>query len=233
MSQPLTIATICARGGSKGVPRKNIRPLLGKPLITYTIEQALAHTQIDQVFVSTDSAEIALVARAAGAEVPFQRPSELASDTAAKLPVIEHLVAWVVEHVGPVSRIVDLDPTSPLREACDIDACLALLDADTDAVISGYEAGKNPYFNMVEASSDGSVKLVKTIPGGVLARQAAPSVYAMNASIYCWHHHSLSKGLWQGLTRLHVMPRDRSIDIDDPIDFALVELLMRQKLEKL
>jgi CMP-N-acetylneuraminic acid synthetase len=85
---------------------------------------------------------------------------------------------------------------------------------------------------MVEASSDGSVKLVKAIPGGVVARQAAPSVYAMNASIYCWHHHSLSKGLWQGLTRLHVMPRERSIDIDDPIDFALVELLMRQKLEK-
>ena len=233
MSQPLTIATICARGGSRGVPRKNIRPLLGKPLITYTIEQALAHTQIDRVFVSTDSAEIGLVARAAGAEVPFQRPSELASHTAAKLPVIEHLVAWVVEHVGPVARIVDLDPTSPLREPCDIDACLALLDADTDAVISGYEADKNPYFNMVEASSDGSVKLVKTIPGGVVARQAAPSVYAMNASIYCWHYHSLSKGLWQGLTRLHVMPRDRSIDIDDPIDFALVELLMRQKLEKL
>ena len=232
MSQPLTIATICARGGSRGVPRKNIRPLLGKPLIAYTIEQALAHTQIDRVFVSTDSAEIALVARAAGAEVPFQRPSELASHTAAKLPVIEHLVAWVVEHVGPVARIVDLDPTSPLREACDIDACLALLDADTDAVISGYEADKNPYFNMVEASSDGTVKLVKTMPGGVVARQAAPSVYAMNASIYCWHHHSLSKGLWQGLTRLHVMPRDRSIDIDDPIDFALVELLMRQKLEK-
>jgi CMP-N,N'-diacetyllegionaminic acid synthase len=232
MSQPLTIATICARGGSRGVPRKNIRPLLGKPLIAYTIEQALAHTQIDRVFVSTDSAEIAVVARAAGAEVPFQRPSELASHTAAKLPVIEHLVAWVVQHVGPVARIVDLDPTSPLREACDIDACLTLLDADTDTVISGYEADKNPYFNMVEASTDGGVKLVKTIPGGIVARQAAPAVYAMNASIYCWHHHSLSKGLWQGRTRLHVMPRDRSVDIDDLIDFALVELLMRQKLAK-
>lgn len=232
MAKPLTIATICARGGSRGVPGKNLRPLLGKPLISYSIQQALAHTQIDRVFVSTDSAEIAAVARTAGAEVPFERPSELANHTAAKLPVVEHLVAWVVEHVGPVTRIVDLDPTSPLREACDIEACLALLDANTDTVISGYVADKNPYFNMVEESSDGSVRLVKTIPGGVVARQAAPLVYAMNASIYCWHHHSLSKGLWQGRTRLHVMPRERSIDIDDPIDFALVELLMRQKLAK-
>jgi CMP-N,N'-diacetyllegionaminic acid synthase len=232
MAKPLTIATICARGGSRGVPGKNIRPLVGKPLIAYSIEQALAHSQIDRVFVSTDSAEIAAVATAAGAEVPFERPIELANHTAAKLPVIEHLVAWVVEHVGPVARIVDLDPTSPLREACDIDACLSLLDANTDTVISGYEADKNPYFNMVETSSDGGVKLVKTIPGGVVTRQAAPAVYSMNASIYCWHYHSLSKGLWQGRTRLHVMPRERSIDIDDPIDFALVELLMRQKLTK-
>ena len=232
MAQPMTIATICARGGSRGVPGKNIRPLLGKPLIVYTIEQALAQSQIDRVFVSTDSAEIAFVAKAAGAEVPFLRPSELASHTAAKLPVIEHLLTWVMDHVGPVERIVDLDPTSPLRDASDIEACLTLLDAKTDAVITGYEAEKNPYFNMVEASSDGGIQLVKTISGGVVARQAAPTVYAMNASIYCWHCHSLSKGLWQGHTRLHVMPRERSIDIDDQIDFALVELLMRQKLAK-
>ena len=229
MPQPLTIATICARGGSQGVPGKNIRPLLGKPLIAYSIEQALAQPQIDRVFVSTDCAQIAAVASDAGATVPFLRPAELATNTAAKLPVIEHLVAWVVDQLGPVARIVDLDPTSPLRDAGDIEACLDLLDAHTDAVITGYEADKNPYFNMVEPRSDGSVGLVKTVAGGVVARQAAPKV---NASIYCWHHHSLGKGLWQGRTRLHVMPRERSIDIDDPIDFALVELLMRQKQER-
>jgi CMP-N,N'-diacetyllegionaminic acid synthase len=230
MTNPLTIATICARGGSRGLPGKNIKPLLGKPLIAHTIEQALAQSQIHRIFVSTDSAEIAAVARVAGAEVPFLRPNALASHTAAKLPVIEHLVDWVVAHVGPVARIVDLDPTSPLRDTSDIEACLRLLDEDTDAVITGYEADKNPYFNMVEVDPQGGVQLVKTVPGGVAARQAAPPVFAMNASIYCWHHHSLSKGLWQGRTRLHVMPRERSIDIDDPIDFALVELLMRQKL---
>lgn len=229
MQHPLTIATICARGGSRGVPGKNIRPLLGKPLITYSIEQALAHPQIDLVFVSTDSVEIAAVANEAGAEVPFMRPRELSSHSAAKLPVIEHLVAWVVEQVGSVARIVDLDPTSPLRDASDIDACLGLLVAGVDAVITGYEADKNPYFNMVEVAGDGAVQLVKTTLGGVVARQTAPTVYAMNASIYCWHYHTLSKGLWNGRTRIHVMPRHRSIDIDEPIDFQIVEMLMRQK----
>jgi CMP-N,N'-diacetyllegionaminic acid synthase len=230
MAKPLTITTICARGGSRGVPGKNIRPLLGKPLIVYSIEQARAEPQIDRVFVSTDSAEIAAIAREAGAEVPFLRPSTLSTHTAAKLPVIQHLVAWVIEHVGTVARIVDLDPTSPLRDVSDIKACLALLDANTDAVITGYQADKNPYFNMVETAPDGGIQLVKSIPGGVVARQAAPPVYAMNASIYCWHHHSLGKGLWQGRTRIHVMPRERSIDIDDQIDFQLVELLMQKKL---
>ena len=113
MSKPMTIATICARGGSQGLPGKNIRPLLGKPLIAYTIEQALAHPQIDRVFVSTDSPVIAEAARKAGAEVPFLRPSQLATHNAGKIAVIEHLVGWVVNHVGPVQRIVDLDPTSP------------------------------------------------------------------------------------------------------------------------
>jgi CMP-N,N'-diacetyllegionaminic acid synthase len=230
MSKSLTIATICARGGSRGVPGKNIRPLLGKPLIAYSIEQALAEPQIDSVFVSTDSPAIAAVARDAGAEVPFLRPSALATNSAAKLPVIEHLVAWVRDHVGPVHRIVDLDPTSPLRDVSDISACLDLLDVNTDAVITGYKSDKNPYFNMVEPSPDGGIQLVKSVPGGVVARQAAPLVYAMNASIYCWYYHTLNKGLWQGKTRIHVMPRERSIDIDDQLDFQLVELLMHRKL---
>lgn len=230
----LTIATICARGGSQGVPGKNIRLLLGQPLIVHTIQQAISHLEIDRVFVSTDSPDIADVARSAGAEVPFLRPSELSGHSAPKHPVIVHLVDWVIEHVGPVSRIVDLDPTSPLRNALDISSCLNLLDSNTDVVITGYKAEKNPYFNMVELNSaDGYVGLVKTIPAGVTSRQEAPHVYSMNASIYCWHYRSLGFGLWQGRTRLHVMPRERSIDIDEPIDFQLVELLMRQHQQDL
>jgi CMP-N-acetylneuraminic acid synthetase len=227
-----TIVSICARRGSAGVPGKNIRPLLGKPLIVYTVEQALACPGVDAVYVSTDSEAIAEIARGAGARVPFLRPPELATGTAAKMPVIRHLADWVGAHGVDFGRLVDLDPTSPLRNIADIEACLALLDADTDAVISGYESDKNPYFNMVEHRPDGTVALVKSAGSDVVARQLAPKVYAMNASIYAWHRHSLDKGLWQGRTRLYVMPRERSVDIDTELDFRLVELLMQDKIAR-
>ncbi len=221
-----TIASICARGGSTGLPRKNIKLLYGKPLIAYTIEQALACPEIQRVFVSTDDQEIAEVARNAGAEVPVLRPAELASSSAAKLPVIRHLVEAVEQMGVPVTRIVDLDPTSPLRLVADIQRCIDMLDDETDVVITAYPAEKNPYFNMVELKPDGNVGLVKQLAGGVVARQQAPVVYAMNASVYVWHRHTLQKGLWDGRTKLHVMPRERSIDIDNAIDFKLVELLL-------
>ena len=226
----MNIITICARGGSVGVPGKNIRNLCGKPLIGWTIEQAFASKTTDQVFVSTDSEDIARVARSYGAQVPFIRPAELATSTAGKLPVIKHLVSWVEAHHGPVSTIVDLDPTSPLRDTADIQTCFSMLDANTDVVITGYEADKNPYFNMVELKSNGFYERVCLPDQEVLARQSAPKVFAMNASIYAWHRHSLSSSLWSSpKIRLHVMPRERSIDIDHDIDFELVALLMKKK----
>lgn len=226
----MNIITICARGGSVGVPGKNIRHLCGKPLIAWTIGQALEAGIADYVFVSTDSDDIAAVARAAGAEVPFLRPAELATATAGKLPVIQHLVDWVESHRGPVTTIVDLDPTSPLRYISDIQTCFRMLDAETDAVITGYEADKNPYFNMVELKPNGFFERVCPPVSEVLGRQSAPRVYAMNASIYAWHRHTLSSSLWDApRIRLHAMPRDRSIDIDHPIDFDLVELLMKKR----
>lgn len=227
-----TIGTICARGGSKGVPRKNIRPLLGKPLIVHTIEQALACPSIERVFVSTDDAEIAAVAEAAGAEVPFLRPAELAGDAAPKIPAIRHLVDHVKAQGVAVSRIVDLDPTSPLREQADIEACIELLTDDADVVITGYPADKNPYFNMVQALPDGGYDLVKKPEHPLARRQDAPAVYSMNASIYVWWDHTLDKGLFGARTRLHVMPHERSVDIDDEIGFALVELLMGRKRQQ-
>lgn len=226
----MKIITICARGGSTGVPGKNIRPLCGKPLIGWTIEQALASGLADRVLVSTDSPEIAAVARSFGAEAPFLRPAELATATAGKLPVILHLVDWVEAALGPVSRIIDLDPTSPLRDIADISACNALLDDETGLVITGYESDKNPYFNMVEQKADGAIGRVCAPAEEVLGRQGAPKVYAMNGSVYAWHRHSLKASLWAvGRIRLHVMPRERSIDIDHPIDFDMVELLMNRR----
>ena len=226
----MNIITICARGGSAGVPGKNIRHLCGKPLIGWTIEQAFASKVADEVFVSTDSEDIARVARSFGAQVPFLRPAELATSTAGKLPVIQHLVQWVEAMKGPVNSIIDLDPTSPLRHVADIQTCFSMLDADTDVVITGYEADKNPYFNMVELKANGFYERV-CLPGNeVLGRQSAPKVFAMNASIYVWHRYSLSSSLWDSpKIRLHVMPRERSVDIDHEIDFDLVALLMKKK----
>ena len=225
-----TIITICARGGSQGVPGKNIRPLLGKPLIAWTIEQALGCGLAQRVFVSTDDAGIAEIAKAYGAQVPFLRPAELATASAAKLPVIQHLVEWVEAHAMPVARIIDLDPTSPLRDVEDIRACAAMLDDDTDVVITGYESDKNPYFNMVERKASGFYERVCMPAGEVVGRQLAPPVYAMNASIYAWHRRTLSSSLWANpRIRLHAMPRERSVDIDHELDFEFVELLMKRR----
>lgn len=226
----MNIISICARGGSIGVPGKNIRSLCGKPLIAWTIEQALASGLADRVVVSTDSDEIAEVALRFGAEVPFLRPAELATAAAGKLPVILHLVEWMEAAHGAVTRVIDLDPTSPLRDIGDIHACNTLLDEDTGLVITGYESDKNPYFNMVEQKADGLIDRVCTPTLEVLGRQSAPRVYAMNGSVYAWHRHSLKPSLWSaGKIRLHVMPRERSIDIDHPLDFDMVELLMKRR----
>lgn len=226
----MKIISICARGGSTGVPGKNIRPLLGKPLIGWTIEQALASGIADRVLVSTDSQAIADVARQFGAEVPFLRPSSLATADAAKLPVISHLIEWVEAQGDAVDTVIDLDPTSPLREVDDIRQCVAMLDESTDLIITGYESDKNPYFNMVERNADGYFERVCRPPQEVFGRQGAPRVYAMNASIYVWRRAVLSRSLWSSpRVRLHVMPRERSIDIDHEIDFELVELIMKRR----
>lgn len=227
-----TIATICARGGSQGVPGKNIRPLHGKPLIVHTIEQAQACSGIDGVYVSTDSPDIAAVATAAGAIVPYLRPAELATSSAPKVPVIEHLVKHLQQVGQEISTVVDLDPTSPLRDVEDIIAAMALLDADTDVVITAYEAEKNPYFNMVERKPDGNIGVVKAPPGAVVGRQAAPEVFSMNASIYVWRPEALARGIWQNQVQLYVMPRERSIDIDSELDLFFVEKLMEMKRER-
>lgn len=228
----VTICSICARGGSQGVPGKNIRMLMGKPLIVHTIEQALATPLIERVFVSTDDPRIADVARVAGAEVPFLRPPELATSTAPKIPVIEHLVKHVGKMGINIDRIVDLDPTSPLRTIADIERAVVLLDQQTDCVITGYRADKNPYFNMVEQQPDGHIGLVKCLGKQVTSRQEAPVVWSMNGSVYVWHRHTLQLGLWNGRVRLYEMPRERSIDIDSEIDFQLVEILMEKKWNK-
>jgi len=226
------ICTICARGGSKGLPGKNTRILMGKPLIAYSIEQALNSNLFEGVYVSTDCKIIANVAEKYGAIVPFLRPAELASDAAPKIPVIQNLVTHIEKKLT-VEKIVDLDPTSPLRNIDDIEQALNLLRNDIDVVITGYLSNKNPYFNMIEKGLDGLAQLSKVSDKLFVSRQSSPQVYAMNASIYVWRRSGLNKGIWDNeKIAFYEMPQERSIDIDSYIDWKLVEVLIQEKADK-
>ena len=231
------ICTICARGGSKGVPNKNIKLLNGIPLITYTIQQAIQSKLFSKVVVSTDSQKIANVALAAGAECWFLRPKYLSLDKASKLDAIRHAVSKAESKFNTSYDFVfDLDATSPLRKVSDIKkAFKCFVKSKASNLITATPARKNPYFNMIEYSGT-EIKLVKSIKGSSSpqSRQVAPQVYDMNASIYIWKRDSLfnDSSLINKYTVLHEMPEDRSIDIDTIIDWHLVELLMKLNLKK-
>jgi CMP-N,N'-diacetyllegionaminic acid synthase len=225
-----TIATICARGGSKGLPRKNVRPFAGKPLIAHTIEQARACPLIDAVYVSTDDDEIAAVAREWGAQVPYRRPAELATDAAAKIPAIEHLVAHLESQGERIGLVVDLQPTSPLRTQQDLADAIALAP-QADLIVTVAEPSHNPYFSLVEVQTDGTLRVSKA--EGFARRQDVPQVWGLNGSIYVWQRAALARaavdGFWSVRIRASVMPRERSVDIDDALDFEWAEWLWRRQ----
>ena len=225
----IRLCTILARGGSKGVPGKNIRPLLGKPLITHSIEQAQASGLFDHIAVSSDDQAILAAAGAAGVDHLIERPAELATDKAAKLPAIMHCVEMVEKQVGTTfDVIVDLQPTSPLRLPNDIVGAVSLLEERAaDNVITGSPAKCSPYFNLVEERGDGSVGLSKPTDPPIVRRQDAPLTFDMNGSIYVWRRAALvgDTGLFLSKTFLFEMPEERSADIDTELDFQFVEFL--------
>ena len=226
------LVSICARAGSKGLPSKNIRPLLGKPLIAHTIEQALAWPKKHKVIFSTDGEEIAKVARHYGADVPFLRPEHLATDTIGKMPVLLHAFEAAEEHYKEKFDIlVDLDPTSPIRSQADLDLGLkTFLSSGRDVCFSVIKARKNPYFNMVERNSSGDIVRVKTLDAPFMSRQAAPAVWDMNASIYVFSRKFLKSDpvvIWDGRPEIFEMPPESGFDIDLERDFVITESLMR------
>jgi len=226
---------IGARGGSKGLAGKNIRPLLGKPLIGWSIEQALACPDITRVVVSTDSQDIADVARVFGAEVPFMRPAALADDTAGKWEVWQHALAACETHFAePIDLYVDLDCTSPLRDVEDISKAIAQFRAaQVDAVFSVCEAWKNPYFNMLEVE-DGRQRICKTLPKPIVRRQDAPKVFEHVASIYVLapDYIRTGTGLLSGVTHGYDIGQHKSFDVDSELDFDIIEFLMAKRLVK-
>jgi CMP-N,N'-diacetyllegionaminic acid synthase len=215
------LGLIPARGGSRGVPRKNVRTLATKPVLAWTIEAALACEGLDRVVVSTDDSEIADVARAFGAEVPFVRPVELAADETPDLPVYRHALEALGDEFDAVAL---LRPTAPLRTADDIAAALRLLDDQADCVRSVCEAEHSPYWmGVVE---DGRLRpLLDQVPA---QRQLLPPVYRLNGAVDVVRCASVGDELFGGTVRAYVMPRERSVDLDTELDFLLAEALLRR-----
>jgi N-acylneuraminate cytidylyltransferase/CMP-N,N'-diacetyllegionaminic acid synthase len=229
------LATICARGGSKGVKGKNLRDLAGKPLIAHTIEQAKESGLLAAVAVSSDSTAVLEAARAIGVDHAIERPPELASDTAAKVPAIRHCAETVEAEIGyTFDTIVDLDATAPLRTLDDIQGVIELLEKSGAAnVISGMAARRSPYFNLVELDDKGRVHLSKPLETSISRRQDSPECFDLNASIYAWRRETLFSGHYSPIgddTLLYVMPEERSIDIDTETDFLFVEFLMTTRV---
>lgn len=228
----MAVCVIGARGGSKGLSGKNVKELLGKPLIAWSIEQAQSCPYIDEVYVSTDCEVIARIAMDYGAKVPALRPVELANDSAGKWEVWKQFVNQMVDlSLSDSDFIVDLDCTSPLRDVEDIsNAIEKYRESSVDAVFSVCEARKNPYFNLVE-ESNGRLEISKRLEGRIVRRQDAPKVYEHVASIYVLGVGYLRTGnnLLSGAAIGYDIGPEKSFDVDSQLDFELVEYFMRKK----
>jgi CMP-N,N'-diacetyllegionaminic acid synthase len=227
------LITLCARGGSKGVPGKNIKPLNGKPLISYSIEaaQGFATTHRADIALSTDDEGIKTVAEQFGIHSTYTRPSHLASDTAGKVETIADLLFFEEARTGKrYDYVLDLDVSAPLRTVDDLLQSFQLMEQNQDAwnLFSVSPPHKNPYFNMVELASDGYYKLVKKMEGVLLTRQSAPKVYDLNASFYFYRRNFFEQGFKSVLTDkalAYELPHV-SFDIDEPLDFDIMEFLV-------
>lgn len=224
------LGLICARGGSKGIPGKNLTHLAGKPLIVHTIEAARQATRLDRVVVSTDSEDIATSARMHGAEVPFLRPAELAADDTPGIAPVLHGLRWLAEHQSYHAQFVMLlQPTSPLRTAEDINAAVELLDnAQADAVVSVTRAAQHPYWHK-RVRDDGTLAPFLDVGVTPTQRQNLPPAYALNGAIYLCRSKTLlaRESFYADRTLAYVMPEERSLDIDTPWDLYLAELVLR------
>lgn len=226
-------AFVFARGGSKGLPGKNVRMLAGKPLIAWSIACALAVDRVSRVIVSTDCEEIAAVARAHGAWVPFMRPAELACDDSSEWLAWRHALNWLKEHEGVLpAAMLSVPATAPLREPLDIERCLDEYEkGNVDAVITVTEANRSPYFNMVKTNEDGTVSLIIPPQNAVTRRQDAPEVFDMTTIAYVLRSQFVleRQALFEGRVRTVFVPRERAVDIDNLLDFQVAECLMRAR----
>lgn len=228
--------TICARGGSKGIPGKNIKLLNGKPLIGYSISIAKKFSQLfaSDIALSTDNEDIKKIASNFGLITEYNRPALLANDNAGKIDALKDILSYSETlNNCEYDFIIDLDVTSPLRTITDLQNALEMLLNNNEAlnIFSVSPANRNPYFNMVEVGKDLYVKLVKQ-ERTIKSRQEAPVVYDVNASFYIYRREFFEKGFQTAITNrslAFVVPH-LCFDLDHPQDFTIMELLLREKL---
>lgn len=229
------LAVIPARGGSKGVPRKNIRLICGRPLISYTIEQARAAKHLfHRIIVSTDDDEIALVARQYGAEVPFLRPADLARDESPVIPMLQHAVNFVEKQDGlRMDWVCLLQPTEPFRMAADLEQCLELgFAGGCDSVISVVRVFATHPILMKRIEGDRLLPFCLEEREGTRRQEYEPPAYMRNGSIYLTQRDVLMEegSIWGRTIRPYVMPLERSVSIDTEVDLKLAEIMMTEHL---
>ncbi len=219
-----TLFIIPARGGSKGIPGKNIKDFCGRPLIHYAIEQARQLGADSHVIVSTDSEEIAEVARATGLRVDYRRPDELGGDTIGSREVMLDVMDWADARGLKYDRICLLQPTSPLRTVDDIRRCLEAYSPDLDMVVSTVESSTNPYYNCFEESDEGFLRISKG-DGQFVRRQDAPKVWEYSGAVYVINPQSLRERPLGSFTRRRgvEIDRARAVDLDTGLDWIIAE----------
>ena len=229
----INYAFIFARGGSKGLPGKNIKLLMGKPLIQYSVEVALKISSIDKVFVSTDDDDIAKVSNSFGAIV-IKRPVELAQDDSPEWQAWKHAIDWGKERYGEFEGFVSLPATSPLRSAEDVElAMLRRSNMGADICIAVTPASRSPYFNMVKKLDDGLIELVNKPVDSISRRQDVPEVFDITTVVYAADVEFImnNNSIFDGSVTSVEIPKERAVDIDDEIDFKIAEILMQEKRE--
>lgn len=225
------LVTVCARGGSKGIPGKNIREVGGHPLLYYTAKAALGYAASAgaDIVLSTDSEAILEAGREAGLPTDYRRPARLADDVCGKPDAIRDAMLWAeARHAVSYDYVVDLDVTSPMRSLDDIERCVAMLEADPQAltVFSVSPCGRNPYFNQVQEKADGYYGVV--LGGIYTSRQTAPKVYDMNASVYVYRREALMAEPPRAVTprSLVYVMNHLCFDLDEPSDFDYLTWLV-------
>ena len=232
------LGLITARGGSKGIPKKNIVNVGGKPLIAWTIEAALKSHVFDRVVVSTDNNEIASIAQKWGAEVPFTRPDRLAKDDSPHTDVLIHAINWLQEKEDYLPEfLMLLQPTSPLRTSQDIDKSFQLaIESKADCVISVQETLSHPY-SVMQVTEDQKLSeflMSSEDPGSYQRRQARPKFYSLNGAIFIFKVDVLltNKNTYPELTFTYVMPKERSLDVDTSWDLHIANLVLNHLYSK-